>query len=71
MTVAVITASNRLFSRYSRHRSFSRLRHNEQELAFLETQANRLSTTVAVVYSKLAKYSAERIAHAVNLAAIP
>lgn len=71
MTVTVINASPRLFARHVRHRQFSRLDHNEQELAFLETQANRLSTTVAIVFGKLSNYTADQIAAAVNLAAIP
>lgn len=71
MTVAVNTASPRLFARYVRHRAFSRLHYNQQELAFLETQANRLSSTVAVVYGKLSTYTADQISRAANLAAIP
>lgn len=71
MTVAVNDASPRLFARHVRYRKFARLNHSQQELAFLETQANRLSTTVATVYGKLNKYTAEQIAAAANLAAIP
>lgn len=71
MPVTVINASPRLFARHVRYRSFSRLNYSEQELAFLETQANRLSTTTAAVFAKLNKYTAEQIAGAVNLAAIP
>lgn len=71
MPVTVINATPRLFARHQRHRIFSRLNHSQQELAFLETQANRLVTTVAIVYAKLNKYTAAQIAGAVNLAAIP
>lgn len=71
MPVTVINASPRLFRRHLRHSSFNRLNHSQQELAFLETQANRLSTTVAIVFGKLNKYTAAQIAAAANLAAIP
>jgi hypothetical protein len=71
MTVTVNSASQRLFARHVRHAPFDRLRYSQQELAFLERQANRLSSTVAIVYGKLSKYTAEQIAGATNLAAIP
>ncbi len=71
MAVTVINASPRLFARHVRHSHFNRVNHSQQELAFLQTQANRLSTTVATVYSKLSKYTAAKIASAANLAAIP
>ncbi len=71
MTVTVINASPRLFARHARYRTFSRVNHSQQELAFLETQANRLSTTVAIVFGKLSKYTADQIAGAASLAAIP
>lgn len=71
MPVTVINATPRLFARHVRHRAFARVNHSQQELAFLETQANRLTTTVAIVFGKLNKYTADQIAGAVNLAAIP
>lgn len=71
MTVTVNTAAPRLFGRHVRHRVVARVRHNQQELAWLAIQANRLSTTVAIVYGKLSKYTTEKIMSAANLAAIP
>lgn len=72
MTASLVnqTASPRLFARHARYRAFSRLRYNQQELAFLETQADRLSTTVAIVYGKLNTYTADQIAGAANLGAL-
>lgn len=71
MTVTVKTAAPRLYGRHVRHRAFARIRHHDQELAWLAVQANRLSTTTAIVYAKLSKYTTEKIMSAANLAAIP
>lgn len=71
MTVAVIRAEPRMTVRHHRYSTLARLRRGKQELAWLATQANRLSTTVAIVYGKLSKYTTEKIRSAANLAAIP
>lgn len=61
----------RLYKRHQRHDVASRESHSHQEQEFLRVQAARLSTTTAIVFAKLTKYSAERIVSAANLAAIP
>jgi hypothetical protein len=64
-------ASPREYDQHQRHRQFSRVRHSQQELAYLQQQATRLGTTPAVIFAKLDFYSAERISAAANLAALP
>lgn len=71
MTISVINASPRLFRRHQRYARRARLVYSQQELAFLETQANRLSSTVAIVFAKLNKYTADQVHGAASLAAIP
>lgn len=63
--------SPRLYKRHQRHDTASRESHSQQEQEFLRVQAARLSTTAAIVFAKLTSYSAEQIAGAANLAAIP
>lgn len=63
--------SPRLYKRHQRHDISARGTHSQQEQEFLRVQAARLSTTAAIVFSKLTKYSAEQVAGAANLAAIP
>jgi hypothetical protein len=73
MTVASVTvnAAPRLFRRHQRYAHFDRLNHSPQEIAWLETQANRLSTTTAIVFGKLNTYTSDQIVLAANLAALP
>lgn len=63
--------SPRLLRRHQRHGKFARLRYGRQEKSFLAGQATRLSSTSAVVFGKLTKYTAGRVKAAANLAAIP
>ncbi len=65
------SASPRLFKRHQRYATFSRTRHSKQEIEFIDTQATRLGSTDDVIFAKLNKYTADQIAAAVNLAAIP
>jgi hypothetical protein len=64
-------ASPREYNAHQRHSKQSRRRHDDQEIAFLAAQATRLSTTSAIIFAKLSKYSAATIKAAANLAAIP
>lgn len=63
--------SPRCHQNHDRHDHIARKRHSRQELAFLDAQATRLSSTRAVVFTKLQKYGADRVKAAANLAALP
>ena len=63
-------ASPRLFKRHQRYSNFSRLNHSKQELAFLATQATRLSTTNALIFYALDSYTADQIRAATSKAQI-
>jgi hypothetical protein len=64
-------ASPREYDQHQRHRNFSRVRHSQQELAFLTTQATRLSTTPAVIFAALDFYPASEIVAATNISQLP
>jgi len=64
-------ASPQTHSQHQRRRRLGRVRHSRQFEEFLTVQATRLSTTTAVIFAKLDKYTADRIKVAANLAAIP
>jgi hypothetical protein len=61
----------RLNIRHQRHAHAAKHPRSKQMNEFLRLQAARLSSTSAVVFGKLRKYSARRIGAAANLAAIP
>lgn len=63
--------SPRLDKRHQRYSRTERHARSQQQNEFLRVQAARLSTTTAVVFAKLNKYTAERITKAANLAALP
>ena len=65
-----IQVSPRLFKRHQRYAQFSRLNHSKQELSFLQTQATRLSLTVAQVFSALDSYTADQIVAAASKTAL-
>lgn len=60
-------ASLREYSRHQRHsqgyaaNGNNRLRHGQQELAWLNEQATRLSTTSELIWDALDEYTAEQI----------
>ena len=56
-----IQVSPRLFKRHQRYAQFSRLNHSKQELSFLKTEATRLSTTVAKIFSALDSHTADQV----------
>lgn len=58
---------------HMRHDRFARVRHSENFEAFLAAQATRLGggSTSATIFAKVAKYGANRVKGAVNLAALP
>jgi hypothetical protein len=66
-----MSATPRCHKRHQRYEVFSHMRHSQQELAFLLLHASRLGTTVNVLFYKLTKYTADEIAAAPNLAALP
>ena len=47
--------------RHQRYAQFSRLNHSKQELSFLQTEATRLSTTVAAIFGALDSYTADQV----------
>ena len=59
-------ASPRLFRRNQRYANFSRLNHSRHELSFLQTQATRLSTTVAAIFGALDSYTTDQVVAAVH-----
>lgn len=63
--------SPRCYQNHSRHDQYARVRHSKQELAYLQAEATRLSSTPAVIFAKLQKYGATRVSAAPNLAALP
>lgn len=71
MVTSTPAPSPRLDKRHTRHASDARHGRSQQENEFLRVQAARLSTTKAILFAKLSKYSAEQIASAASLSAIP
>lgn len=67
----VPAVSPRLFKRHQRYANFSRLNYSKQQIEFIDTQAVRLGSSDSVIFAKLNTYTADQIAAAVNLAAIP
>lgn len=66
------TVSPRAYSRHQRHRKFARvLTGANQFSAFLAAQATRLSSSSTVLFGKLGKYSAAKIASATNVSQLP
>lgn len=62
----------RAYSRHQRHRRFARLKIGaDQFSAFLAAQATRLSSTSAVIFTKLQKYTADKIKSATNISQLP
>jgi hypothetical protein len=59
-------ATPRLFKRHQRYAQFSRLNHSKQELSFLQTEATRLGTTVAHIFSALDAYTADQVRSATS-----
>lgn len=64
-------AQPREHDQHLRHANFSRVRHSKQLLAFLSTQATRLSSTSSVIFAKLKKYTADKIRSAANIGQLP
>lgn len=64
-------ASPREYDHHRRHDKDGRRRHDDQKSAFYAAQATRLSTTAAVIETKLDKYGAARIKAATNLSQLP
>lgn len=60
----------RAYRRHQRYAKFTQFRNSHQENEFLRVQAARLSTTKAVLFAKLNKYTAERIQAAATLGAL-
>ena len=60
-------ASPRLYKRHQRYANFSRLQHSKQELQFLATEATRLGTTSATIFSLLDEFTADQIRAATSL----
>lgn len=63
------TTAPRCHSHHQRHRRFARVRilpsvHSDQFEQFLTVQATRLSSTTALIFAKLTKNTADRIAAA-------
>jgi len=54
-------ASPRSYKRHQRYANFSRLNHNKQELSFLTTEATRLGTTAAGIFSALDSFTADQV----------
>jgi hypothetical protein len=54
-----------------RRAPYARLRHSQQQLAFLAAQATRLSSTSAIIFTKLETYGAARVKAATNLSQLP
>ncbi len=66
------TTSPRAYDRHQRHRKFARVLGGANQFsAFLAAQATRLSSTSAVIFAKLTKYTADRIRQATSLSQIP
>lgn len=68
--LGTLQTAPRTYRRHMRHAKLAR-KTGDQFNKFLSTQATRLTTTAAVVFARIKKYSANRVAKAVNLAAIP
>lgn len=71
MVTSTPAPSPRLDKRHKRYASDARHGRSQQENEFLRVQAARLSTTTAILFGKLSKYSADQIANAASLSAIP
>lgn len=67
------TNTPRAYSRHQRHRKFATLARKgaNQFNGFLAAQATRLSSTASVMFTKLQKYSAAKIASATNVSQLP
>lgn len=63
--------SPRCHKNHERHDRFARVRHSQQEIAFLAAQATRLSSTSAVIFAKVVKYGADRVKAAALLTDLP
>jgi hypothetical protein len=61
----------REYNQHQRHSNLAKRRHDDQLAAFLAQQATRLSTTSAVIFAKMDKYTAATIKAAASLSAIP
>jgi len=63
----------RSYSRHQRRRKFATLARAgaNQFNAFLSAQATRLSSSASVIFTKLQKYSADKIASATNVSQLP
>jgi hypothetical protein len=63
----------RTYTRHLRHRIFARVARGgaDQFNKFLSTQATRLSSTSTVIFTKLRKYTADKIRSASSLSSIP
>ena len=64
-------ASPQSHSQHQRYRKSARVRHSKQFEEYLTVQAARLSTTTAIIFAKLDKYTADQIKAAASLASIP
>jgi hypothetical protein len=63
--------SPREYANHMRRAPYARLRHSQQQLAFLAAQATRLSSTSAIIFTKLETYGAARVKAATNLSQLP
>lgn len=59
-------AAPRSYRRHQRHARFDRLRHGQQEIGFINTQANRLGTTFLTMWDYLFSNGASQIVAASN-----
>lgn len=67
-------ASPREYNKHQRYARFARVRHSQQELAFLAEIAAKLgggAVTTAVVFAKIAKYGADQVKAATNISQLP
>jgi hypothetical protein len=58
-------------SKHQRYRRLARVRHSKQFEEFLTVQATRLSTTTAAIFALLDSYTADMIAAAASVGALP
>ncbi len=61
----------RSYVKHMRHAIYARVSEAKQFNAFLQAEATRLSSTKAVIFAKLFKYSAAQVKAAATLGSIP